>query len=257
MVEANSKIRIQGVRKQFGSKVVLDAFNLDIAKGESMVVIGGSGVGKSVMLKCLLGILTPDSGSIKIDGEEIIGMNAGGRSRINDRIGMLFQMAALFDSQPIWENVAFGLLARGIPRAEAKEIALAKLALTGLGSEVLDLYPNSLSAGMRKRAGLARAIATNPDIIFFDEPTTGLDPIMGDIINDLILHCVKETGATTMTITHDMQSARKISDKIAMMYNGNIIWVGTTEDIDKSSNEYVQQFIHGHIDGPIKATAQV
>jgi phospholipid/cholesterol/gamma-HCH transport system ATP-binding protein len=257
MAETDFKIRMQGVHKQFGPKVVLDQFNLDIAKGESVVVIGGSGVGKSVMLKCLLGILTPESGSITIDGDEVVGINAAGRDRVNHKIGMLFQMAALFDSQSVWENVAFGLMARGTPRNEAKEIAVAKLALTGLGSEVIDLYPDSLSGGMKKRVGLARAIATNPEIIFFDEPTTGLDPIMGDIINDLIVHCVKETGATTLTITHDMQSARKIADKIAMIYDGRIIWAGPTEDIDNSGNEFVQQFIHGLIEGPIQATAQV
>ncbi len=256
MAETDFKIRLQGVHKQFGPKVVLDEFNLDIAKGESVVVIGGSGVGKSVMLKCLLGILTPEKGSITIDGEEIIGISAAGRDRINDKLGMLFQMAALFDSQSVWENVAFGLMARGTPRKLARDIAVAKLALTGLGSEVIDLYPDSLSGGMKKRVGLARAIATDPEIIFFDEPTTGLDPIMGDIINDLIVHCVEETGATTLTITHDMQSARKIADRIAMIYDGKIIWAGPTEEIDNSGNPFVDQFIHGRIDGPIQATVE-
>lgn len=257
MAEPDFKIRMQNVHKQFGPKVVLDGFNLDIAKGESVVVIGGSGVGKSVMLKCLLGILTPESGSITIDGEETIGINGAGRDRINDKVGMLFQMAALFDSQSVWENVAFGLMARGTSRKEARDIAVAKLALTGLGSEVIDLDPASLSGGMKKRVGLARAIATDPEIIFFDEPTTGLDPIMGDIINDLIVHCVKETGATTLTITHDMQSARKIADKIAMIYDGKIIWAGPTDEIDQSGNAFVEQFITGRIDGPIQATAVV
>ncbi len=256
MAETDFKIRLQGVHKQFGPKVVLDEFNLDIAKCESVVVIGGSGVGKSVMLKCLLGILTPEKGSITIDGEEIIGISAAGRDRINDKLGMLFQRAALFDSQSVWENVAFGLMARGTPRKVARDIAVAKLALTGLGSEVIDLYPDSLSGGMKKRVGLARAIATDPEIIFFDEPTTGLDPIMGDIINDLIVHCVEETGATTLTITHDMQSARKIADRIAMIYDGKIIWAGPTEEIDNSGNPFVDQFIHGRIDGPIQATVE-
>jgi len=257
MAETDFKISMRDVHKQFGPKVVLDGFNLDIATGESVVVIGGSGVGKSVMLKCLLGILTPENGTITIDGENIIGISTSQRDRINDKIGMLFQMAALFDSQSVWENVAFGLMARGTSKSDARDIAVAKLALVGLGSEVIDLYPDSLSGGMKKRVGLARAIATDPEIIFFDEPTTGLDPIMGDIINDLIVHCVGETGATTLTITHDMQSARKIADKIAMIYDGRIVWAGPTEEIEQSGNDIVTQFIHGRIEGPFQATAQL
>jgi phospholipid/cholesterol/gamma-HCH transport system ATP-binding protein len=256
MAETDFKIRMQSVCKQFGPKVVLDDFNLDIATGESVVVIGGSGVGKSVMLKCLLGVLRPESGSITINGEETISISSTRRDRVNDKVGMLFQGAALFDSQSVWENVAFGLIARGTLRKDARDIAVAKLALVGLGSEVVDLYPESLSGGMKKRVGLARAIASDPEIIFFDEPTTGLDPIMGDIINDLIVHCVEETGATALTITHDMQSARKIADKIAMIYDGKIIWAGPTDDIDQSGNPFVDQFIRGQIDGPIQATAE-
>lgn len=255
-INGKFKIRMQDVHKRFGPKVVLEGFNLDVAQGESVVVIGGSGMGKSVMLKCLLGILTPESGSITIDGEEVINASAQLRERLNDKIGMLFQGAALFDSQTVWENVAFGLIARGKRRAEAKEIAIAKLALVGLTPDIGELFPASLSGGMKKRVGLARAIATDPDIIFFDEPTTGLDPIMGDVINDLIVHCVRETGATALTITHDMQSARKIADKIAMIYRGKIIWSGSTEDIDNSGDPYIEQFINGHIEGPIQVAAQ-
>ncbi|NQV55128.1 MAG: ATP-binding cassette domain-containing protein, partial [Rhodospirillales bacterium] len=203
MPEPETKICMTGVRKAFGPRVILDDFNLDVKTGESMVVIGGSGVGKSVMLKCLLGILTPESGSITIDGIETINVGSTERERINANIGMLFQGAALFDSQTVWENVAFGLTAKKVNKKDAYEIAMAKIALVGLKPEIADTYPSELSGGMKKRVGLARAIATDPKIIFFDEPTTGLDPLMGDIINDLIVHCVEETGATTVTITHD------------------------------------------------------
>ncbi len=248
-----AKISMQGVSKRFGEKVVLDNFNLDIEEGESVVVIGGSGVGKSVMLKCILGLLTPEEGSIKISGEEIVGISTSERDRINDKMGMLFQYAALFDSQTIWENVTFGLMSTGaVTRRDARDVAITKMALVGLGSEIADRYPAELSSGMRKRVGLARAIASQPEIIFFDEPTTGLDPIMGDIINDLIVHCVQETGATTLTITHDMQSARKIADRIAMIFQGRIIWIGPTDEIETSGNEYVSQFIEGRTDGPIQ-----
>jgi phospholipid/cholesterol/gamma-HCH transport system ATP-binding protein len=248
-----SKISMQGVSKRFGEKVVLDNFNLDIEEGESVVVIGGSGVGKSVMLKCILGLLTPEEGSIKIGGEEVVGISSGEREGINNKIGMLFQYAALFDSQTVWENVTFGLMSTGaVSRRNARDVAIAKMALVGLGPEIADRYPAELSSGMRKRVGLARAIASQPEIIFFDEPTTGLDPIMGDIINDLIVHCVQETGATTLTITHDMQSARKIADRIAMIFQGRIIWIGPTDEIDISGNEYVSQFIEGRTDGPIQ-----
>ncbi len=248
-----AKISMQGVSKRFGEKVVLDNFNLDIEEGESVVVIGGSGVGKSVMLKCILGLLTPEEGSIKISGEEIVGISTSERDRINDKMGMLFQYAALFDSQTIWENVTFGLMSTGaVSRRDARDVAITKMALVGLGPEIADRYPAELSSGMRKRVGLARAIASQPEIIFFDEPTTGLDPIMGDIINDLIVHCVQETGATTLTITHDMQSARKIADRIAMIFQGRIIWIGPTDEIETSGNEYVSQFIEGRTDGPIQ-----
>ena len=251
MVDAH--IVLNDVRKRFGPKHVLNGINIAVPKGHSLVVIGGSGTGKSVMLKCILGILQADSGSIQIGGREIMGLKGSARDAYLSKFGMLFQGAALFDSLAVWENVAFGLIqGRNMSRAKARDIAMDKLAQVGLGSEVGALYPAELSGGMQKRVGLARAIAADPEIIFFDEPTTGLDPIMADIINRLIVDCVKRLGATTISITHDMASARKIADDIAMIYKGEIIWQGAAKTIDYSGNEYVDQFIHGRGDGPIK-----
>jgi phospholipid/cholesterol/gamma-HCH transport system ATP-binding protein len=247
------KIRIRGLHKAFGEKVVLDGLDLEVGAAESVVVIGGSGTGKSVLLKCILGLLTPEAGSIQVDGEEVVGLTGGDRDRVRRKFGMLFQNAALFDSLAVWENVAFGLIqGEGTQRAEAKRVALEKLGAVGLGTEVGELWPAELSGGMRKRVGLARAIATEPEIIFFDEPTTGLDPIMGDVINDLIVKCVRELGATALSITHDMASARKIADRIAMLHEGKIIWAGPVAEIDSSGNPYVEQFIHGRAEGPIQ-----
>ena len=247
------KIRLRGVHKSFGRKAVLDGVDLDVGAGESVVVIGGSGVGKSVMLKCILGLLEPEAGTIEVDGVAVTGMRAAERERIMRRFGMLFQGSALFDSLTVWENVAFGLVqAQRRPRAEARDIAHRKLAQVGLGAEVGMLSPAELSGGMRKRVALARAIATDPEIIFFDEPTTGLDPIMGDIINDLIVKCVKQLGATALSITHDMASTRKIADRVAMLHDGKIIWDGAVADIDDSGNAYVDQFIKGSAEGPIE-----
>ena len=247
------KIELKGVSKRFGSKVVLDGVDLSVNPGESLVIIGGSGTGKSVTLKSILGLIKPDKGSIKVDGQEVTRLSRGTREAVNGKFGMLFQAAALFDSLTVWENVAFALIqGRGLGRTQAKEIALQKLAKVGLGAEVAELSPSELSGGMQKRVGLARAIAAEPEIIFFDEPTTGLDPIMADVINDLIVATVKDMGVTTMSITHDMASARKIADKIAMLYKGKIIWSGRKADIDKSGNPYVDQFIHGRAEGPIK-----
>ncbi|MBO4521185.1 MAG: ABC transporter ATP-binding protein [Alphaproteobacteria bacterium] len=247
------KVKMTDVHKAFGKKVVLDGVNLEVRKGESLVIIGGSGTGKSVTIKCIQGLLTPDSGSIQIDGEEIVGMNAKELERVNAQTGMLFQGAALFDSLNIWENVAFGLIqGKKMKRAEAKEIAIKKLAQVGLSADVASLFPDELSGGMKKRVGLARAIAADPELIFFDEPTTGLDPIMSDVINDLIRSCVKDLGATGITITHDMSSVRKIADKVAMLYKGKIIWYGDVSDIDRSHNPYIEQFVNGRADGPIQ-----
>ncbi|HEX7726328.1 MAG TPA: ATP-binding cassette domain-containing protein, partial [Rhizomicrobium sp.] len=238
---------------RFGQKVVLDGVDLKIGKGESVVIIGGSGSGKSVTIKSVLGIVRPDAGKIFVDGKETTHLHGRAREAVLKKFGMLFQGAALFDSLPVWENVAFGLIqGRGMGRRKAKDIAIAKLAKVGLGSEVANLSPSELSGGMQKRVGLARAIAADPEILFFDEPTTGLDPIMADVINDLIVSTVKDLGVTAVSITHDMISARKISDRIAMLYKGKIIWHGPTKDIDNSGNEYVDQFIHGRAEGPIK-----
>jgi phospholipid/cholesterol/gamma-HCH transport system ATP-binding protein len=253
MTGETSKIRVRDLHKSFGPKVVLEGLDLDVGVGESVVVIGGSGTGKSVLVKCILGLLVPESGSIEIDGEETVGHTGPDHDRIMQKFGMLFQGAALFDSLPVWENVAFGLIeGKGVGRSEAREIALEKLASVGLGTEVGELSPAELSGGMQKRVALARAIATEPEIIFFDEPTTGLDPIMGDVINGLINKCVRELGATALSITHDMASARKIADRIAMIYDGRIIWAGPVGEIDDSGNDHVDQFINGRAEGPIQ-----
>ena len=248
-----AKIQLIGVKKRFGAKQVLDGVDLTLEPGTSLVIIGGSGTGKSVTIKSILGIITPDEGQVLIDGVDVTNLRGAARDPLMRKFGMLFQGAALFDSISVGENVAFGLIqGRGMARTKAKTIAIEKLAKVGLSEDVAYLSPSELSGGMQKRVGLARAIAADPEIIFFDEPTTGLDPIMADIINDLIVSTVKDVGATALSITHDMVSARKISDKIAMLYGGRIIWQGPTAEIDHSGNEYVDQFIHGRAEGPIK-----
>ena len=250
---SEAKIKITNLHKAFGKKVVLDGVDLEVEKGESLVVIGGSGTGKSVLIKCVQGLLQPDSGSILIDGEETVGADEKEQNRLHSKLGMLFQGGALFDSLRIWENVAFGLIEnQKMPRKQARTEAIRILRQVGLAPDVADSYPSELSGGMQKRVSLARAIATKPEIIFFDEPTTGLDPIMADVINDLIIESAKGLGATALTITHDMASARKIADKIAMLYKGKIIWQGTVKELDKTENEYVRQFINGSSHGPIK-----
>jgi len=246
-------IELKNVHKSFGPKHVLQGLNLSVKRGHSMVVIGGSGSGKSVMLKSILGLLHPEEGSICIAGEDVTGMRGAKRDSVLSHFGMLFQGGALFDSLSVWQNVAFGLIqGKAMKQDRAKEIAIEKLAQVGLGSDVAYLFPAELSGGMQKRVGLARAIAGDPEIIFFDEPTTGLDPIMADVINDLIVDCVKRLGATTISITHDMASARKIADDIAMIYKGQIIWQGKASEVDTSGNDHVDQFIHGRADGPIQ-----
>jgi phospholipid/cholesterol/gamma-HCH transport system ATP-binding protein len=250
---STAKVELRGVKKRFGSKVVLDGIDLKLEHGQSLVVIGGSGTGKSVMIKCVLGIIRPDEGEIYVDGEEVTRLGGRARDRMLRKFGMLFQAAALFDSLPVWENVAFSLIqGRGMKRKEAREIAVETLGKVGLGAEVANLSPAELSGGMQKRVGLARAIAAGPEIIFFDEPTTGLDPIMADVINDLIVSTVDRLGVSALSITHDMASARKIADRVAMIYKGKIIWDGPTAEIDKSGNEFVDQFIHGRAEGPIQ-----
>lgn len=253
MDKENNKIEVSDLHKAFGRKRVLNGIDLKIKKGESLVVIGGSGTGKSVLIKCIQGLIRPDSGSIKIDGFETVGAARKENEKHYAKMGMLFQGGALFDSLSVWENVAFGLLEnQKMPRRQAREKAVEVLRQVGLGPDVADLSPSELSGGMQKRVGLARAVATRPEIIFFDEPTTGLDPIMADVINDLIIDSVKKLGASALTITHDMASARKIADRIAMLYQGKIIWQGTVAEMDKTDNPYVCQFVNGCSKGPIK-----
>ena len=245
-------IELAGVTKSFGSNHVLRGVDLVVPKSESMVIIGGSGTGKSVLLKCILGLVTPDSGTITLDGHDV---REGDRDAFLARFGMLFQGGALFDSLSIWQNVAFRLMRGPLkrPKPEAREIAIEKLRRVGLGAEVADLYPAELSGGMQKRVGLARAIAAEPEIIFFDEPTTGLDPIMAGVINELIREIVTEMGATAMTITHDMTSVRAIADRVAMIHGGKVRWTGPIAEMDATPDPYVQQFIHGRAEGPIEA----
>jgi phospholipid/cholesterol/gamma-HCH transport system ATP-binding protein len=251
-MEFTPKIAVSGLKKSFGRNRVLDGIDLEVGVGESLVVIGGSGSGKSVMVKCILGLIEPDAGSIRIDGTEATALGGGERERLMQKFGMLFQGSALFDSLPVWENVAFGLIqGRRMDRARAKRVALEKLAAVGLGPEVGELRPAELSGGMQKRVALARAIAAEPEIIVFDEPTTGLDPIMADVINELILKCVRDLGATAVSITHDMASTRKIADRVAMIYKGKIIWTGGVAAMEESGNPFVDQFIHGRARGPI------
>jgi len=247
------KILLRGVTKSFGPKKVLQGIDLSVAPRESVVVIGGSGTGKSVLLKCILGLMQPDAGSIQVDSEETTTLASRERERVMRKFGMLFQGGALFDSLRVWENVAFGpIQSDGMAPAKARDVTLAKLGAVGLGPEIGELFPSELSGGMQKRVALARAIAREPDIIFFDEPTTGLDPIMADVINDLIVKCVSDLGATAVSITHDMASARKIGHRIAMLHEGRLIWQGPVGEIDRSGDARVDQFIHGRAEGPIQ-----
>ena len=246
-------LALDNIHKSFGANKVLQGVTLDVAPGKSLVVLGGSGSGKSVMLKNALGLMTPDQGKILFDGKDVTRDQGSGREAQRARMGMLFQSAALFDSLTVWENVAFRLInADGVGRREAKERAIETLKQVRLVSDVADLTPAEISGGMQKRVGLARAIITKPDLIFFDEPTTGLDPITADAINDLIVEQTKALGAAAVSITHDMASARKIADEIAMLYEGVIIWRGPASSIDESGNEYVDQFVHGRAEGPIQ-----
>ncbi|MCR9270141.1 MAG: ATP-binding cassette domain-containing protein [Hyphomonadaceae bacterium] len=246
-------LELKDVHKSFGPKQVLKGVNLDVAPGQSLVILGGSGSGKSVMLKNALGLMTPNQGQILFDGEDVTHDQGKTREAMRARIGMLFQSGALFDSLTVWENIAFRLLnADGISRKDAKERAIDSLRQVRLGSDVADLTPAEISGGMQKRVGLARAIVSKPELIFFDEPTTGLDPITADAINDLIVEQTKALGAAAISITHDMASARKIADEIAMLFEGKIIWRGPASQIDHSGNDYVDQFVHGRAEGPIQ-----
>jgi phospholipid/cholesterol/gamma-HCH transport system ATP-binding protein len=246
------KIELAGLRKSFGANRVLDGVSLKVMPGESLVIIGGSGTGKSVTLKCILGIITPDAGEIRIDGAPVAEID---RRAFLRSFGMLFQGGALFDSLPVWQNVAFRLrrARKPMPRRAARRLAIGKLARVGLGPETADLYPAALSGGMQKRVGLARAIATDPKVIFFDEPTAGLDPIMAGVINDLIRELVTEMGATAITITHDMTTVRTVADQVAMLHGGVMRWIGPVAEIEASGDPYLDQFIHGRAEGPIAA----
>lgn len=246
---SDAKIKLRGVAKAFGAKPVLRGVDLDVANGESVVIIGGSGTGKSVTMKCILGLIRADSGSILVDGREVVGLKGRALAAHQARFGMLFQGGALFDSLSVWRNVSFALPGRA---AERRAAAVDNLARVGLGADVADLRPSELSGGMQKRVALARAIAIRPEIIFFDEPTTGLDPIMADVINALIRQLVTELGITALTITHDMSSVRRIADRVAMLYEGRIIWQEERDAIDGADNPFVDQFVNGRAEGPIQ-----
>jgi len=257
MTEKMPKIKIEGLKKSFGSNDVLRGVDLEVSDGQSLVIIGGSGTGKSVLLKCILGLMQPDAGKIFIDGKDVTQMSANQRAKSTRQIGMLFQGAALFDSLKIWENVAFRLIyGEGGKSTHARNQAIECLRQVGLGANIADMRPAELSGGMQKRVGLARAIAAEPSILFFDEPTTGLDPIMADVINNLIVDRVKALGCSAVSITHDMISAEKIADDIAMLFEGKIIWQGPATNIQHSGNEMVDQFVNGRADGPIQMSLE-
>ncbi|TCS14433.1 ATP-binding cassette domain-containing protein [Caulobacter sp. BK020] len=248
------KLEWKGVRKRFDGPV-LDGLDLSVAAGRSLVIIGGSGQGKSVTIKIAMGLVRPDAGQVLVDGEDLIGVSGASRRKLFERIGVLFQGAALFDSLSVWENVAFRLInADGVPRKEAKARAVEALGRVHLGAHVADSYPSELSGGMQKRVGLARAVVASPEIIFFDEPTTGLDPITSAAINELIVDQVKGLGCTAVSITHDLASARTIGDEIAMLHAGKIVWRGAPAELDRTDNPYVRQFVDGRADGPMAST---
>lgn len=247
-----NKISIHNLTKSFGKHLVLDGINLDVKQGESLVIIGGSGSGKSVLIKCIVGLLTANSGSIMIDGNETFAINENERAELFKNMGFLFQGGALFDSLKIWENVGFSLIQSGEDKKNARQKAIETLKTVGLDEHTADLHPAELSGGMQKRVAIARAIINTPSLLFFDEPTSGLDPIFANVISDLIIKTSKKINATTITITHDMNSAMKIADKIAMIYKGKIIWCGEIEDLENCDNHYVTQFIKGELQGPIK-----
>ncbi len=247
------KIRVTDLSLRFGSNEVLNKVNLEIARGKNTVLIGGAATGKSVLMKCIIGLLEPHEGKIEIDGEDVTHLKGSRRVELMNRFGILFQRNALFDSLTIWENVAFYLInARHMNRGKARDIAMEKMQQVALGPEVATLFPVDLSGGMQKRVGLARAIAADPEILLLDAPTAGLDPIMTHSINRLVNNCVSELGATAMSITGDMTSARTQYDHLAMLHDQHIIWSGSTDEIDDAQNDYLQQLINGRAQGPIK-----
>uniref|UniRef100_B0T1F1 ABC transporter related n=1 Tax=Caulobacter sp. (strain K31) TaxID=366602 RepID=B0T1F1_CAUSK len=246
------KLEWKGVRKRFDKAPILDGLNLSVASGRSLVIIGGSGQGKSVTIKVAMGLMKPEAGEVLVDGKDLLGMGGGSRRKLFSRIGVLFQGAALFDSLTVWENVAFRLInADGVPRKAARARAIEALGRVRLGAQVADSHPSELSGGMQKRVGLARAVVANPEIIFFDEPTTGLDPITSAAINELIIDQVRGLGCTAVSITHDLASARTIGDEIAMLHGGKIVWRGSPAELDSTDNPYVRQFVDGRADGPM------
>ena len=256
MTEQTALITLNNVTKSFGSLRALDGVNLTVNQGDSLVLIGGSGSGKTLMLKCIMGLIPHDGGTIEVDGKNIATLSQTDRDGFLNRFGMTFQKSGLFDSMLTWENVAFQLLQTGMDRQAAKARAIDKLASVGLEAATADLYPNELSGGMQKRVGLARAIATDPTILFLDEPTAGLDPIMTNVINELILDVVDQLGATVVSITSDMSSLKMISNRVAMIHDGKIIWDGLTSDVENSGNAYVDQFVHSRAEGPIEMAVQ-
>lgn len=244
-------IEVRNLTKSFGKNHVLTGVSFKVKKGESYVIIGGSGSGKSVLLKCILGILTPTSGEVILQNENIIGLSYKKRAKVMLKCGILFQGGALFDSLTVLENISFGLIyGLGWSRQKAREKAIEKLKAVNLKEEILNSYPSELSGGMQKRVALARAIATNPDIIFFDEPTTGLDPITSEMINELIVKCTKELGFSAISITHDINSLKHISDRVGLLFGGQLIWEGNNVELWNSDNPYVKQFITGSLEGP-------
>jgi phospholipid/cholesterol/gamma-HCH transport system ATP-binding protein len=246
------KLEIKGLSKSFGEKVVLSDLNLDVFENESLVVLGGSGSGKSVLIKCIVGLLKPELGSVKLDGRDILNLSTHEHSMLMKKFGFLFQSGALFDSKKVWENIAFfHIYNQNTPAAKARDIAAENLSKVGLDSSVLDLYPAELSGGMQKRVAFARAIAHDPEVLFFDEPTTGLDPIMANVVNDLIIRARNILKATSITITHDINSVNKIATRVAMLYKGQIIWTGNEKNLNNSGNKIVDQFITGNIKGPV------
>lgn len=246
------KIRVRELTKHFGSHKVLQGIDLDVNQGSSIVILGGSGSGKSVLIKTIIGLLSPDSGKIWIDGVETTHLPLRQRFSIMKKCGFLFQASALFDSLNVMNNITFfAEKLQKLSKAEKRDLAEEKLLSVGLPARVLDLFPSELSGGMQKRVSLARAICTNPEIIFFDEPTTGLDPIMSNVINELIIKVREELGATTITITHDLNSANQIAKEVHLIYQGKIVWSGTKDDMSSSDNAYLRQFLSGSTSGPI------
>jgi len=254
---AQPKIEISKLAKRFGTKQVLSDISLSVAPSESLCIIGTSGCGKSVLLKSILGLVTPDSGTITVDGVQTVGQSRAERENMLQKFGMTFQFGALFDSLSIWENITFRLRQKQpTPKKQAQEIAAQIIQTLGLDGQVIYQYPAELSGGMQKRVALARAIADKPEILLFDEPTSGLDPITGGVIDDLIVNAVKQLGATTLTISHDMASVKRIADKVAMIHQGHIIWHGSVDQMYQTGIAEVDQFVNGHPHGPLTAHVQ-